>query len=717
MPSALLSLAIRREPDVVTARQRARQIAEHLGFELQDQTRIATAVSEIARNAFNYAGGGRVEFLVEGRTAPQVLIVHVADEGPGIPDVGRILDGDYQSPTGMGMGICGARRLVDQFHIESTPGRGTRVWLKKLFPRRAPIASARALATLTDTLATEESTDPLEELQRQNRELLRTLDELRARQEELTRLNGELEDTNRGVVALYAELDDKADHLRRADEMKSRFLSNMSHEFRTPLNSIRALSGLLLERTDGALSREQEKQVGFIRRAAEELSELVNDLLDLAKVEAGKIVVRPAAFEVASLFGALRGMLRPLLVNESVTLVFEESAAVPALYTDEAKVSQILRNFVSNALKFTERGEVRVSATLARDGQAVVLSVADTGIGIAPEDQERIFEEFIQLDHPVQRAVRGTGLGLPLTRKLTELLGGAVSVQSKPGLGSTFSATLPLRYAEPTPVPSLLEADWRPDPARLTVLVVADSAEDRLLYAKFLEGTRFQVVSAATTREARRAVEAARPRAIILDIRLRGEDAWEFLVETKRAADGATVPVIVATSVEDHRRGLALGADAYAVKPIQRAWLLETLARLTQPPDQRTLLVIDDDEADRYVLASVLRDLPVAVREAASGEEGIQRAREERPDAIILDLVMPTLSGFDVLDRLKEDPLTGAIPVIVLTSKLLRPEDHRRLVDRTVAVLSKASSSPSAARAALQEALARAGIATEASRG
>jgi signal transduction histidine kinase/CheY-like chemotaxis protein len=717
MPSLVLGLALRHEPDVVTARQRARAIAEQLGFDAQDQTRLATAVSEIARNAYSYAGGGRVDFLVEGKEAPQLFVVQVSDQGPGIPNLSRVLEGDYESRTGMGLGIVGARRLVDRFEIESTPGRGTRVSLKKLFPRRAPVMLPEMLDALSRRLAIQESIDPLAELQRQNQELLRTLEELRARQEELSLLNSELEDTNRGVVALYAELDEKAEHLRQADTMKSRFLSNMSHEFRTPLNSILALSGLLLEHADGPLTSEQDKQVGFIRRAAEELSELVNDLLDLAKVEAGKIVVRPSEFDVAGLFGALRGMLRPLLVNEAVSLVIEDPSSLPPLDTDEAKVSQILRNFISNALKFTERGEVRVSATLSSDGQAVVFSVADTGIGIAPEDLERIFEDFTQLDHPVQRRFRGTGLGLPLTRKLTALLGGSIAVQSRPGLGSTFSATIPIRYAEPEPVEPPLEADWRPEPDRVPVLVVEDSSQERLLYEKFLKGTQFQLVHAATTRQARQALKVARPRAVILDIVLRGEDAWEFLVETKQGHEGESVPVIVATSVEDRQKGLALGADAYGVKPIERDWLIHTLTRLTLPAPERRLLIIDDEEADRYVLRTVLRDLPFVVAEAASGEEGLRRAREERPNAIILDLVMPGLTGFEVLDRLRDEPRTADIPVIVLTSKMLDAAEHRQLASRAAAVLSKGNSSRRAARAALREALVQAGIVVEAPRG
>ena len=271
---------------------------------------------------------------------------------------------------------------------------------------------------------------------------MRALGELRERQEELLSLNRELEDTNRGVVALYAELDEKADHLRRADEMKSRFLSNMSHEFRTPLNSIRALSRLLLDRVDGDLSIEQEKQVGFISKASDDLTALVDDLLDLAKIEAGKIEVHPIEFSVGNLFSALRGMLRPLLVGDAVKLSFEEPQSTLTLYNDEGKVSQILRNFISNAIKFTEQGEVSVSAQLSEDRQTVRFSVADTGIGIAPEDQGRIFDEFTQLPSPLQGRVKGTGLGLPLCRRLAHLLGGDVSVKSERGVGSVFTAVV-----------------------------------------------------------------------------------------------------------------------------------------------------------------------------------------------------------------------------------------------------------------------------------
>lgn len=456
MITTILTIEIRFEQDVVMTRQRTRQIAKLLGFDSQDQTRIATAVSEIARNAFQYARGGKVEFWVEG-SSPQIFMISIGDKGSGIANLKTILDGRYKSETGMGLGIIGTKRLMDQFQIESSPGDGTHVLMGKTLPKRAPILTAKRLAQIVDELVMRSPQNPFEEIQQQNQELLRTLEELQKRQAELAQLNRELEDTNRGVVALYAELDEKADSLQRANELKTRFLSNMSHEFRTPLNSIMSLSRILLDRMDGELTPEQEKQVTFIRKSAEGLSELVNDLLDLAKVEAGKLTVYPKEFEVSDLFGALRGMLRPLLTyNSSISLVFEEPVGIPTLCTDEGKVAQILRNFISNALKYIEQGEVRVCAV--RLGNAVVFSVADTGIGIAPEDQERIFEEFIQVDSHLQKRVKGTGLGLPLSRKLAELLGGSVSLKSELGVGSTFYAAIPLVYGgsgEETSVPNV----------------------------------------------------------------------------------------------------------------------------------------------------------------------------------------------------------------------------------------------------------------------
>ncbi len=696
----LVSVEIRREQDVVLARQRARRISELLGFQRAEATGVATAVSEIARNAWRYASGGRVDFAV-AVGPPAALSIRVRDEGGGIADLDAILEGRYASRTGMGLGITGSRRLVDGFEIETGPG-GTAVTLRKELPPGAP---APDLARIGEALARARTLDPLDELTTQNQELLRTLDDLRARERDLVALNQELEDTNRGVVALYAELDEKADYLRRASELKSRFLSNMSHEFRTPLNTVIAFSRLLLEQSDGPLNEEQQRQLGFMKNAAEGMLELVNDLLDLARVEAGKTIVRKAPFGASELFGALRGMLRPLLAGSAVDLVFDRPVDIPTLDTDEGKVSQILRNFISNALKFTERGEVRVSARA--HGDRVVFSVADTGIGIAPEDQERIFQEYTQVESSVQKRVKGTGLGLPLSRKLAQLLGGRIAVQSEVGVGSVFTLDVPVAYEGPTEIAIVPVVSRLPDPTRHPLLVVEDNPETVFIYEKYLKGTPFQVVPASSTAEARRVLEEVRPVAAVLDIMLAGESTWTLLTEMKANPMTKGIPIYVVTIVDSRNKAKALGADDYAEKPLDRAWLLERLERAASPIPRERVVVVDDDDASRYILRDLLTETRFDVVEATDGVSGIALARSVSPAAIFLDLEMPGLHGEQVLAALRADPATRAVPVIIYTSSALDGAARARL-SGAAAFLSKETPSRGAALKQVRDALGRA---------
>ena len=267
-----------------------------------------------------------------------------------------------------------------------------------------------------------------------------------AQSAELAVLEHELAETNQGVLALYAELDQNAIQLREAADLKSRFLSYMSHEFRTPLASITGITDILLQGMDGMLTGEQQRQITLIKGSVRELAEMVDDLLDLAKVEAGRISISPEWFEMVDLFSALRGMFRPIVNNSVISLVFEEPEAIPPLYTDDKKLSQILRNFISNALKFTMQGEVRVTARPMPDNM-IEFAVTDTGIGIAAEHLSTLFSDFVQVDTRVHRRLRGTGLGLSLAKKFAELLGGYVAVVSEPGKGSRFSVLIPCRYA------------------------------------------------------------------------------------------------------------------------------------------------------------------------------------------------------------------------------------------------------------------------------
>ena len=705
MALPLVRMEIRHEHDVVLVRQRARQIAAALKFDSQDQTRIATALSEVARNAFQYAGGGSVEFQIEKPPAA-ALSVTVSDKGRGIENLREILDGKYVSRTGMGLGMIGARRLMDLFTVESTSS-GTKVVLGKNLPARF---SGLSQMGLDDLLAHIESQDPrnaYEELQQQNQELLRALDEVRTRQLELAQLNRELDETNRGVVALYAELDDRADFLQRASELKSHFLSNMSHEFRTPLNSIMALSQILLDRMDGELREEQEKQVRYIKNSAQDLSDLVNDLLDLAKVEAGKVTMRPSRFDSKTLFAALRGMLRPLLAqNSSVRLVFDDPDEDIEIYSDEAKLSQILRNLISNALKFTERGEVRVVVSRDQD-QTIAFEVSDTGIGIAAEDQERIFQEWTQVEGKMQKVAKGSGLGLPLSRKLAQLLGGDVSLTSEVGVGSVFTVRIPMLFHDATEVAQEPELKPKLDATKLPVLVVEDNREALFIYEKYLKDSSFQVVPASSVTQARAAIRSVRPCAILLDVLLHGEHSWDFLQDLK--ADPATreIPVYVITVVDNREKALALGANGFHPKPVSRAWLMKQLETSFA---SHPLLVIDDDATSRYLIRGVLSHANYEIAEAGGGIEGLRMARELSPALIVLDLIMDDLSGFEVLQELSADPATRSIPVVIHTSKDLDKKEQARLSAAIDIIPKTVMSSRESALASFSEAFRKAGL-------
>ena len=570
--------------DVVATRQRGRHIAQVLGFEGSAQVRIATAISELARLAA--AGpGGRIEFLLEEAPVASLLIrLWLAG-----PTEGGLVSGSASRGLRPGPALAPAQRLVDRLEVRLDTGQV----LVELAQRLPATPDAQVMEALTRELEQQRWANASDELQRQNDELLRTLEELQARNAEVERLNRELEETNRGVVALYAELEEKAEALRKASDMKTRFISNVSHELRTPISSVLNLSRLLLDHIDGPLNPEQEKQVLFIRKSGETLAELIDDLLDLAKIEAGRVEVSPAPLTVAELFGALRGVLRPLRVHEGVTLLFEEGGELPVLHTDERKLSQIVRNLVSNALKFTRQGEVRVSAAPGPN-DTIVFTVRDTGVGISPENQERIFEEFVQVEGPHQQGVKGTGLGLPLSRRLAELLGGSLTVESQPGQGSTFHAVVARDY---------------------------------------------------TQARARRATQDAL-------------------------------------------------ADA---------------AQESHASDIRPLLMVDDDEVARYLLQRLLAETGLAFREASSGPEGLRMANEVHPAAIVLDINLPGMDGFEVLEALRRDPSTRAIPVVIHTGGSLTEQERLRLAPHVVGILHKSGLTREAALELIHQALASSG--------
>ena len=435
---------VRVEQDIFAARQLGREVARAVGLEQQDQTRLATALSEVSRVILAKGAAAEVMFTVQPDGVPPTLRVAVAQPTRG--DADRLREQLGQ-----------AGRLVDTMGVEDGE-TGTVVWMARRLPASAPRLTLERMDEIRAGLAKHVPGSPLDELNVQNQQLIAALNEVRAQRDELARLNAELEETNRGVmalyhqlseeleetnrgvVALYAELDEKSEQLAAASEAKSRFLANVSHELRAPVTAIIGLSRLLSDDASDDLTEEQFRQVDLIRGSASDLLTLVNDLLDLAKAEAGRVEPVWAEVDLKAMFGQLRGTLRPLATRPEVDFRIDEPA-VPSFRSDEVLLARVLRNLLTNALKFTATGEVRLSVRPI--GDDLEFTVADTGTGIPSELHERIFEEFYQVPGSRSLSGKGTGLGLPYARRLAGILGGALRVDSTPGEGSIFTLRLP----------------------------------------------------------------------------------------------------------------------------------------------------------------------------------------------------------------------------------------------------------------------------------
>jgi CheY-like chemotaxis protein len=355
-----------------------------------------------------------------------------------------------------------------------------------------------------------------------------------------------------------------------------------------------------------------------------------------------------------------------------------------------------LRNFLSNALKFTDAGEVVVSAKA--DGPMVIFSVRDTGIGISREDQDKVFEEWSQLENPAQRRVKGSGLGLPLSRKLAELLGGRIWLESETGKGSSFHLSIPAIYQGPSEA-TLVTGGKAAEAPSIPILVVEDNFETLYSYEKFLQGSEFHVIPAKTVEEARRKLRDLRPAVILLDVLIGDQTSWSLLQEIRSNPETENVPLIVATVVDNRGKAFSMGADDFATKPIERTWLLERLRRIVHGRPLKRLLLIDDDEVSRYSLMAMVGSQHVNFVEASSGREGLQLAREIHPDGIILDLLMPEMTGFVVLQELRSSPATASLPVLVSTSKRLTESERVFLEQNATAVLPKGFSREEVLRA------------------
>jgi len=508
-------------------------------------------------------------------------------------------------------------------------------------------------------------------------------EELEAQSEELRKQTEELQGQN-------VELERQRLAVEEANRLKSQFLSNMSHELRTPLNSVMALSRVLMMQAKAKLSAEEVNYLEIIERNGKNLLTLINDILDLAKIEAGRMDVNPNPFSLRLTLENIVESIAPLAGEKGIEIRQEIPADLPPLESDELRVTQILQNLVVNAVKFTAAGSVTVS--VGTDQGKVSVRIADTGIGIAAGDLPYIFDEFRQVDGTSARRHEGTGLGLAIARKAARMLGGEIAVQSVPGKGSTFTLTLPVAWQGTATVcePIVLRQPSAVKSKRKTILVVDDEPEMAAMISRYLLQEGYNTLTATSGAEALELAARERPFAVTLDIIMPDMDGWEVLQGFKKNPETKEIPVIIVSISEDKEAGFALGAVGYVTKPVSKKLLVSEIGKIGKP-GTRSIMIVDDNDLDRQQIRQIIEEEGLKPIVAEDGAACLELIKKQIPDVLVLDLMMPEPDGFAVLERIRSNPATRDLPIIVVTAKDLTEEDRKKLSGNVFSVLEKSA--------------------------
>lgn len=522
---------------------------------------------------------------------------------------------------------------------------------------------------------------------RQNEQVTRLLDTAQKTNEQLQSLNKAIEDQAGQLSRKNAELEQHQKKVEEANRLKSEFLSNMSHELRTPLNSVNALSRVLITQAGEKLNPEENNYLEIIERNGKRLLALINDILDLSKIESGKMELNCTRFCLNQTIENIVESLSPLARNKNIRLDTQLLETLPLLESDEAKVHQVLENIIANAVKFTEQGGVMVSAR-KRNGH-IEITIKDSGIGISSKDLTTIFEEFRQSDGTTTRKYEGTGLGLSIAYKAVQLMGGDIKVSSVIDQGSTFFVTLPINNQsigqKPLPTESL-PVETHEMPA--SILIVDDDEKTRDLLSNAFQRQGYTTLTASSGRQALNYAKSRPILAVTLDVIMPEMDGWEVLTRLKEDPETNEIPVIIVSVSDDRSTGFALGAVGYVNKPLNQEQLLGEIKKIYRSMPS-TIMLVDDNETERNQAALWFTRQGVQVMVADSGEQCLELLESDLPEIMVIDLMMPGMSGFELIKAIRANPETAGIPILVLTAKDLTPEEKKPLETNASAILLK----------------------------